>query len=138
MTAESGNASLVRLLLDVGADINAAACVEYGRTALQAAVSAAKPIIKTIEILLEAGAYIHAPAAHTRVINYADFPISKRLSHELKLLFDFLGHLLAQDIHDHVLAPDFRTSIISVRPRFRHSFIEERHAAKNHPVKIAL
>ena len=53
----------MKLLLESGADINAAACRNYGRTAIQAASSAINPtIIELIDFLLDSGADIHAPA----------------------------------------------------------------------------
>lgn len=62
MAVEVGSVCLVKRLLEKGADVNTAACLENGRTAIQVACSAEEPDMELIEILLNAGADIHAPA----------------------------------------------------------------------------
>ena len=60
---------LVELLLDLGADINAAPAKRYGRTALQAAVEGSQNL-ELIDLLLSKGAKINAPPAafHGRTV----------------------------------------------------------------------
>ena len=59
--AERGNIELVQILLVAGADINAAAADNYGRTALQTAAEQGN--IELVHILLAAGADVNAAAA---------------------------------------------------------------------------
>ncbi|RDW58768.1 hypothetical protein BP6252_13244 [Coleophoma cylindrospora] len=63
VTAEVRNMKAIKLLLEIGAEINAPAGDEFGRTALQAASSAEIPDPRMIEYLLRNGAEINAPPA---------------------------------------------------------------------------
>lgn len=60
--SEKGNLEIVQLLHSRGADINAPAGTEYGRTALQAACCLTPPNIELVEFLLVHGAEVNAPA----------------------------------------------------------------------------
>jgi ankyrin repeat protein len=62
--AKGNNTRLIRLLLERGANVNAPAPYNSGRTALQAAAAAKYGNTQVIEMLLEAGADVNAPAAH--------------------------------------------------------------------------
>jgi ankyrin repeat protein len=53
----------VNILLDHGAQINASAATERGRTALQAAASSEDANLTMIELLLSRGAEVNTPAA---------------------------------------------------------------------------
>ena len=57
-----GSLSLIKLLLESGADINAPAGDNLGRTAIQAASSSELPTMELIDFLLNAGADTNAPA----------------------------------------------------------------------------
>jgi ankyrin repeat protein len=63
LAAEINQPNAVNILLDHGAQINASAATDRGRTALQAAASSEDANLTMIEILLSRGAEVNAPAA---------------------------------------------------------------------------
>jgi ankyrin repeat protein len=63
LAAEMNQLDAVNILLDHGAQINACAATERGRTALQAASSSEDANLAMIELLLSRGAEVNAPAA---------------------------------------------------------------------------
>ncbi|RDW57744.1 hypothetical protein BP5796_12545 [Coleophoma crateriformis] len=63
VAAEMSDMRAIKLLLGIGAEVNAPAGDEFGRTALQAASSARIPDPRMIEYLLNNGADINAPPA---------------------------------------------------------------------------
>jgi ankyrin repeat protein len=58
-----GDMEAIRLLLEHGADVNAPAGAEFGRTALQAAIAAGTPNPDIVDLLLLNGADVNAPPA---------------------------------------------------------------------------
>jgi ankyrin repeat protein len=60
--AETGNLNLIKDLLGRGANINAPAAAEFGRTALQAACAREQPSLELIQFLLDNGAEVNADA----------------------------------------------------------------------------
>ena len=58
-----GDMEAIRLLLEHGADVNAPAGAEFGRTALQAAIAAETPSPDIVDLLLLNGADVNAPPA---------------------------------------------------------------------------
>lgn len=58
-----GEMEAIQLLLEHGADVNAPAGAEFGRTALQAATSAEEPDLDIVDLLLLYGADVNAPPA---------------------------------------------------------------------------
>ncbi|KAF7504127.1 hypothetical protein GJ744_002645 [Endocarpon pusillum] len=63
LAAEMSQLDAVSILLDHGAQINASAAMDRGRTALQAAASSEDANLAMIELLLSRGAEVNAPAA---------------------------------------------------------------------------
>ncbi|KAK4448806.1 ankyrin repeat-containing domain protein [Podospora aff. communis PSN243] len=63
LAAEMNQLEAVEILLDHGAEINAHAATERGRTALQAASASEDANLVMIELLLQKGADVNAPAA---------------------------------------------------------------------------
>jgi ankyrin repeat protein len=58
-----GEMEAIQLLLEHGADVNAPAGADFGRTALQAATSAEEPDADLVDLLLVYGADVNAPPA---------------------------------------------------------------------------
>ncbi|KAH8761908.1 ankyrin repeat-containing domain protein [Hyaloscypha finlandica] len=63
LAAEMNQLDAVKILLDHGAQINASAATDRGRTTLQAAASSEDANLTMIELLLSRGAEVNAPAA---------------------------------------------------------------------------
>ncbi|KAH7161746.1 ankyrin repeat-containing domain protein [Dactylonectria macrodidyma] len=79
---------IVKLLLSNGANINSPAGPDYGRTALQAAVSCESPDLDIIRILLEGGAEVNAKPSRISGITALQGAAIKGEIHVARILLD--------------------------------------------------